>query len=307
MQFDKLDMDLLNTIADLKGVPSGALNIRKDGQAVLRQSSPNITITPLEGKPGIKVEIKPGTKNESVHIPVILTRSGFQDLVYNTFEVGEDSDVTIVAGCGIHNDSHADSSHQGIHEIFVRKGAHMKYVEKHYGEGSGTGQRILHPTTIITVEDGGSAELELVQIRGVDDTHRVSTAYVKTRGSIKLIERLLTHGSQNASSEIIVQIIGQGGTAQVLSRSVARDQSTQIFKASLQGLTECMGHVECDAIIMDEAHIRAMPELVAEDSNAVLTHEAAIGKIAGEQVIKLMSLGLTEDEAVATILDGFLR
>lgn len=307
MQFDRLDMNLLNTIADLRGVPTGALNIRKDGQAVIRQSSPNISITSLEDKPGIKVEIKPGTRNESVHVPVILTRSGFQDLVYNTFIVGEDSDVTIVAGCGIHNDSHGDSSHQGIHEIFVRRGAHLKYVEKHYGEGSGTGKRILNPTTIITVEEGGSAELEMVQIKGVDDTHRSTTAYVKTRGSIKVIERLLTHGSQNAISKITVQIVGQGGTAQVLSRSVARDKSTQVFQASLEGQTECMGHVECDAIIMDQAHIRAMPELVAEDSNAVLTHEAAIGKIAGEQVIKLESLGLTEEKAIATILDGFLR
>ncbi len=307
MNFSKLDMDLLNTIADLKDVPSGALNIRKDGQAVIRHSSPNISITSLEDKPGIRVEIKPGTHDETVHIPVILTKSGFQDMVYNTFVIGEDSDVTIIAGCGIHNDSHADSSHQGIHEIFVRKGARMKYMEKHYGEGSGMGKRILHPTTIITVEEGGHAELELVQIRGVDDTHRLSRASVYAGGSLKFVERVMTHDDQSASSEVEVDIEGRGATAQVFSRSVAKDKSLQVFKAVLRGLTECMGHVECDAIIMDSARIQAMPQLVAEDSNAVLTHEAAIGKIAGEQLIKLMSLGLSEAEAVNTILEGFLR
>jgi Fe-S cluster assembly scaffold protein SufB len=307
MKLNELDLNLLNTIADLKGVPSGALNIRKDGQAVIRHSSPNISITSLADKPGIKIEIKPGTRDETVHIPVILTKSGFQDLVYNTFIVGEDSEVTIIAGCGIHNDSHADSSHSGIHTLIVKKGARMKYVEKHYGEGSGLGKRILHPTTNITVEEGASAELELVQIRGVDDTHRVSTARVHAKGSLKLVERLMTHGGQRASSDIDVDIEGQNATAQIFSRSVARDDSAQVFKASLNGKTECMGHVECDAIIMDNARIQAMPALLAEDSNAVLTHEAAIGKIAGEQLIKLMSLGLSEPEAVQTILDGFLR
>lgn len=307
MKLNDLDLNLLNTIASLKGVPAGALNIRKDGEAVIRHSSPNISILSLEGKPGIKVEIKPGTKDETVHIPVILTKSGFQDLVYNTFIVGEDSDVTIIAGCGIHNDSHADSSHQGIHEIIVKRGAHMKYTEKHYGEGQGSGKRILHPATIITVEEGASAELELVQIRGVDDTHRSSKATVHEKGSLKIVERLMTHSEQNASSEVDVIIAGKGGTAQILSRSVARDQSHQVFKASMVGKNECMGHVECDAIIMEDARIQAMPALAAEDSSAVLTHEAAIGKIAGEQLIKLMSLGLSEQEAVNTILEGFLR
>lgn len=307
MKLNDLDLNLLNAIADLKSVPAGALNIRKDGQAIIRHSSPNITITPLGDKPGIIVEIKPGTRDETVHIPVILTKSGLKDLVYNTFIIGEYSDVTIIAGCGIHNDSHADSSHSGIHEIVVKKGARVKYVEKHYGEGSGPGKRILHPSTNITVEEGASAELELVQIRGVDDTHRASQARVYARGSLKLVERLMTHGEQKASSEIEVDIEGQSATAQIFSRSVARDDSAQVFKASLKGKTECMGHVECDAIIMDNAKIQAMPALWAEDSNAVLTHEAAIGKIAGEQLIKLMSLGLSEQEAVNTILDGFLR
>lgn len=305
--FTSIDMNLLNTIADIETMPCGAINIRKDGVPVLRQSSPNITITSLEDKPGMKVDIKPGTKGESVHVPVILTADGLQDTVYNTFIVGEDADITIIAGCGIHCDSHTDSSHVGIHEIFVHKRARMKYVEKHYGEGEGRGKRILHPTTIIHVEEGASAELEMIQIKGVDDTTRMTTAYVKKKGNFKVIERLLTHNDQKAESDIQVFIEGEQATAQIFSRSVAKDKSAQVFKAALIGQTECMGHVECDAIIMDQAKVHAIPELKAESADAVLTHEASIGKIAGDQLIKLMSLGLTEQEAVNTILDGFLR
>ncbi len=307
MKFNNLDWELLGAITDLKEVPQGAVNIRKDGHAIMRNSSPNITITPFTDKPGIIVEIKPGTKNESVHVPVIMTASGLEDKVYNTFIVGEDADITIVAGCGIHNDSHADSSHDGIHEIIVKKNARMKYVEKHYGQGGGKGKRVFNPNTIIRIEEGGIAELEMIQIEGVDDTIRPTTAYVDKKGSLTILERLLTHGAQKAESDITIYIEGEGASAQILSRSVARDTSEQIFKAAMVGKTECFGHVECDAIIMGNAKIKAVPELIAESADAVLTHEAAIGKIAGEQLIKLMSLGLTEQEAINTILEGFLR
>lgn len=307
MKFEQLDMNLLQAVADIKNLPSGALNIRRDGQAVLRQSSPNISITTNPENAGLVVDIKAGTKNETVHVPVILTKSGFQDQVYNKFIVGEDADITIIAGCGIHNESHSDSSHNGNHEVIVKKGARLKYIEKHYGEGSGKGKRILNPTTIIRVESGAVAEMEMSQIKGVDDTLRSTKAYIKDKGNLKIVERLLTHGSQRAESNIEVHIEGRGGVAQIFSRSVAQDNSAQVFKAALYGESECSGHVECDAIIMDGAKIRAVPQLVAEDANAVLTHEAAIGKIAGEQLIKLMSLGLTEQEAINTILEGFLR
>ena len=288
--------------------PKGAVNIRRDGQAVVRQSSPNIILTSQGGsEPGLVVEIKPGTRNESVHVPVILTSPGFQDKVYNTFIVGEDADVTIIAGCGIHNDSHMNSRHDGIHEIIVKSGARLKYVEKHYGEGTGQGGKLLNPTTNITVEKGGSAELEMVQIKGVDDTVRKTVARVGEKASLKVVERLLTQGAQSAESDIEIIIEGVGGTAQILSRSVAQEDSYQLFRAALIGKKACVGHVECDAIIMDRARIRSIPELLAEDSEAVLTHEAAIGKIAGEQLVKLMSLGLTEKEAVDAILEGFLK
>ncbi|MDD2585437.1 MAG: SufD family Fe-S cluster assembly protein [Syntrophomonadaceae bacterium] len=307
MKINQLDMQLLNTISNLNGVPDGAVNIRLDGKAVLRNSTPNIKISSKENGSGLVVEVRPGTRNETVHVPVLLTSGGFVDKVYNTFIVGEDSDVTIIAGCGIHNDSHSNSRHDGIHEIVVKKGARLKYIEKHYGEGSGDGKRILNPTTTVTVEKGAFAEMEMVQIKGVDDTYRSTVATIHEKGSLKIVERLMTHGCQSAESDISVCIEGKDGSGQVLSRSVAKDESYQVFKAALTGKTECIGHVECDSIIMDNARIKAIPQLVAEDSGAILTHEAAIGKIAGEQLIKLMSLGLTEKEAVETILAGFLR
>lgn len=308
MKLNNLDMDLLKSIADLQGMPKGAINIRRDGEAVIRQSSSNIILSSKnDGNPGLMVEIKPGTRNETVHVPVILTQPGFQDKVYNTFIVGEDADATIIAGCGIHNDSHGSSRHDGIHEIIIKRGARLKYIEKHYGEGSGDGKNVLNPTTVITVEKGASAELEMVQIKGVDDTIRSTVAHVHEKGNLKIVERLLTQGAQQAESDIEIFIEGNGGAAQVLSRSVAQGNSYQLFRAALIGKTACLGHVECDAIIMDKARIKSVPELMAEDAEAVLTHEAAIGKIAGEQLIKLMSLGLTEKEAVDAILEGFLK
>ncbi len=307
MKLNNLDMDMLKSIADLHGIPKGAVNIRRDGEAVIRQSSPNIVLSSKTDNPGLIVEIKAGTRDETVHVPVILTQPGFQDKVYNSFIIGEDADVTIIAGCGIHNDSHSSSRHDGIHEIIVRRGARLKYIEKHYGEGSGDGKNILNPTTVITIEKGASAELEMAQIKGVDDTIRSTVAHVHEKGNLKIVERLLTQGVQHAESDIEIIIEGNGGAAQVLSRSVAQGNSFQLFRAALIGKTACLGHVECDAIIMDKARIKSIPELMAEDAEAVLTHEAAIGKIAGEQLIKLMSLGLTEKEAVDAILEGFLR
>lgn len=307
MKLNKLDLDLLNTIADLKEVPKGALNIRLNGKAVIRQSSPNIAVGPNADGTGLLVEIKPGTQNETVHVPVVLTQAGLQDKVYNTFIVGEEADATIIAGCGIHNESHAESRHDGIHEIIVKKGAKLRYLEKHYGEGNPEGKRVLNPTTVITVEAGASAELEMIQIKGVNDTVRSTVAYVHEKGNLKITERLLTQADQKAESDIEIHLEGNGGGAQVLSRGVAQGQSYQLFRAALIGQAAAMGHVECDAILMDNARIRSIPEIQAENAEAVLTHEAAIGKIAGEQLVKLMSLGLTEKEAVDTILEGFLR
>jgi Fe-S cluster assembly scaffold protein SufB len=306
LKLSSIDSQLLEAVADLHGVPQGAFNIRRDGEGY-RQSSANIEIIPKQDKPGIDIIIKPGTRNESVHIPVILTKSGLKDLVYNTFIIGEDADVTIVAGCGIHNQGEKDSQHDGVHEFTVKRGARLKYIEKHYGQGDGLGQRVLNPTTIITVEKGGYAEMEMVQIRGVDETKRTTEAFIHEKGSLKVVEKLLTDGRQEAISDITIHLIGADSSAQVLARSVAQDESQQLFRAALVGKNRSNGHVECDSIIMGHAQIRSVPELTAESAEAMLTHEAAIGRIAGDQLIKLMTLGLDEQEAINTILAGFLR
>lgn len=307
MELSNLDMTLLNEIADIKEVPQGALNIRLNGSAVMRRSSPGVSVGPNQDGTGLMVQFDPGVKNGQVHVPVVLTQPGLKDKVYNTFIVGENAEATIIAGCGIHNESHAVSQHDGIHEIIVKSGGKLKYLEKHYGEGSEQGKRVLNPTTIITIEAGASAELEMVQIKGVDDTIRKTVAHVHEKGSLKIIERLLTQLDQQAESDLQIYLEGNGSGAQVLSRGVAQGTSHQLFKAALIGRSASVGHVECDAILMDQASIRSVPEIQAENADAMLTHEAAIGKIAGEQLIKLMSLGLSEKEAVDTILEGFLR
>ena len=302
-----LDKVLLEKVADLHEIPIGAYNIRKNGEGIGRSTTANIDIVTKKDKPGLDIIIKPGTKNESVHIPVILSSNDITDVVYNTFEVGEGSDVLIVAGCGIHNPGDSKSQHDGIHEFFVRKGAKMKYVEKHYAQGEGKGKKVLNPKTIIDVEEGGIAELEMIQIKGVDHTDRVTEIRLQKNARLIITERLLTSGSQDADSKIIVELIGEDSTAQIISRSVAQNNSKQRFYFNLVGKNVCRGHVQCDSIIMHDAQVFSTPEISALHQDAQLIHEAAIGRIASNQLIKLMSLGLTEEEAEETILNGFLK
>lgn len=306
MQLNVIDKKILEEVADLHDIPMGAYNIRKNGEGAGRKTTANIDIITKTDKPGIDVIIKPGTKNESVHIPVILSKD-IDDMVYNTFEIGADSDVLIVAGCGIHNSGSKTAQHDGIHEFFVRKGAKMKYVEKHYGEGDGSGERILNPQTIITVEEGGVVELEMVQIKGVDRTKRDTTVVLEKDARLIVTERLLTTNKQFAESNITVELRGENSSAQIMSRSVAQDDSNQTFHLIMRGYAKCFGHIQCDSIIMDNGHVSSIPEVAAFHSDAQLIHEAAIGKIASEQLIKLMTLGLTEGEAEDTILKGFLK
>lgn len=302
-----LDKELLEKIADLHEIPIGAYNIRKNGEGIGRNTTSNIDIITKADKPGIDVVIKPGTKGESVHIPVIMSAAGMTDVVYNTFEVGEGSDVLIVAGCGIHNSGDKNSRHDGVHEFFVRKGAHMKYVEKHYAQGSGTGEKIMNPKTIILVEEGGTVELEMVQIKGVDQSERITEIRLLKDAHLVITERLLTDFEQNVESTITVELEGEDSSAQVISRSVAQGKSKQKFRFNLIGKNKCRGHVQCDSIIMDSATVISIPEISALHQDAQLIHEAAIGKIASEQLIKLMSLGLSEKAAEDTVLKGFLR
>ena len=305
---DKIQMQMLTEVADLHGVPEGAYNIRVNGEKAGRNTTANIDIaTKTDGKSGIDIRIKPGTKNESVHIPVVLSESGIKETVYNDFYIGEDSDVVIVAGCGIHNCGNQDSQHDGVHRFFVGKNARIRYVEKHYGEGDGAGKRILNPVTEVYQEAGSYVDMEMVQIKGVDNTHRITRAELAEGATMIVHERLMTHGEQVATSVYEVALNGEGSSTDVISRSVAKDSSEQVFEAAIVGNNVCSGHAECDAIIMDKAHVVAVPKLDARNVDAALIHEAAIGKIAGDQLIKLMSLGLTEAEAEEQIIGGFLK
>ncbi len=307
LKLDEIQMRLLKEVADLHKVPEGAYNIRSNGESAGRVSTENIEITPREDGQGLTVRIKPGTKNQSVHIPVVMTKTGLKEVVYNDFYIGEDADVTIVAGCGIDNCGSQDSEHDGIHRFFVGKNAKIRYVEKHYGSGTGSGKRILNPGTEVYQEEGSTVEMEMVQIKGVDDTNRTTTAELKAGAKLVVRERLMTHGDQKALSTYVVSLNGEGASADVVSRSVARDDSYQKFDAKLVGNAACSGHTECDSIIMDRGKILAVPALEANDLDAALVHEAAIGKIAGDQIIKLMTLGLTEAEAEEQIINGFLK
>lgn len=304
---DKIQRALLEQVADIHEVPQGAYSLRINGSLYGKNSSENIDIVKKEDKPGIDIYIKDGTKKESLHIPVLLSQTGIRELVYNDFHVGEDCDVTIVAGCGIHNGGAEVSEHSGIHSFYLGKNAKVKYIEKHYGEGDGNGRNIMNPTTYAELDEGAYLEMETVQIKGVDSTDRATKAVLGKNAHIVVHEKIMTHGKQFAKTEFEVELNGENSGAHVVSRSVARDDSEQKFISRVLGNNKCTGHTECDAIIMDNAHVSAIPEILATDPDASLIHEAAIGKIAGEQLIKLMTLGLTEKEAEEEIVNGFLR
>lgn len=304
---DAIQKNLLEQVADLHEIPTGAYNIRANGGLAGRNTTANIDIITKEDKPGIDIIIKPGTKKESLHIPVLLTQSGLKESVYNDFVIGEDCDVTIIAGCGIHNGGKEGTEHSGIHSFVVGKNSKVKYVEKHYGSGEGTGERVMNPTTIIELKEGAYLEMDTVQIKGVDSTKRTTKATLGDNSTLVIKEKIMTHGKQTAETDFEVNLDGENSGANVISRSVAKDDSYQLFLSKINGNNKCHGHTECDAIIMDKACVRAVPEITANHIDASLIHEAAIGKIAGEQLIKLMTLGLTEAEAEAQIVSGFLK
>ena len=305
VQLDAIQKRIIEEVADLHEVPAGAYNFRANSKLAGRNTTPNIDSK--DDGSGIDIRIKPGTKNESVHIPVVISASGIRETVYNDFYIGEGSDVVIVAGCGIDNCGNQDSQHDGIHRFYVGKNASVRYVEKHYGSGKGDGKRILNPGTEVYMEEGSSMTMEMEQIRGVDSTERTTRAELAEGARLVVKERLMTHGGQSAISVYRVDLNGKDSSADVVSRSVARDSSFQKFDARITGNAPCSGHTECDSIIMDKGRILAVPSLEANDVDAMLVHEAAIGKIAGDQLIKLMTLGLTEAEAEEQIINGFLK
>ena len=306
-KMDKIQEDLLLQVADIHKVPEGAYSLRINGQLHGKNSTENVSIVKKEDKPGIDIYVKAGTKNESLHIPVIISQTGLKELVYNDFHIGEDCDVVIVAGCGIHNPGDSASEHSGIHSFYLAKNARVKYIEKHYGKGDGSGENIMNPTTHAELAEGAYMEMETAQIKGVDSTDRKTTAVLADGATLIVKEKIMTHGKQYARTEFDVSLDGNDCGTHVISRSVACDDSRQIFISRVRGNNACSGHTECDAIIMDNAKVEAIPEIKANHTEASLIHEAAIGKIAGEQLIKLMSLGLTEKEAEEEIVGGFLK
>lgn len=306
-RLETVDEELLNEISDYNGEFKGAYNIRKNGKGIQRQVTENINIVTKTDKPGIDIIVKPNTKFEFVHIPVILTESGLKDVVYNDFFIGKDANVIIIAGCGIHNDHHKNSQHDGIHRFFLEEGAKVKYIEKHYGEGSGDGKRILNPVTEVYLKSGSSMEMESVQIKGVDSAIRETKGVLEDNTNFVVTEKIMTHGKQSAQTCFDVQLNGENASTHVTSRSVATEDSYQHFTSKIYGNSKCFAHSECDAIIKDNAKVKATPEITANNVDANLIHEAAIGKIAGEQLTKLMTLGLSEKEAEEQIITGFLR
>ena len=305
---DNIDINLLKEITGIEnGEYEGAYNIRKNGQGIERKVTDNINIVTKKDISGIDIYVKENTKFEFVHIPVIITESGLSDVVYNDFYIGKNANVIIVAGCGIHNEHHKDSEHNGIHRFFLEEGAKVKYIEKHYGEGKGTGKKILNPVTEVHLKDGATLEMESVQIKGVDSTIRTTKGKLEDNTSFVVTEKIMTHGIQKAKTIFELELNGEDASAKVTSRSVATENSVQEFISKITGNTKCFGHVECDAIIKDKARVIAVPEIVANNVDANLIHEAAIGKIAGEQLMKLMTLGLTEKEAEEAIINGFLK
>ena len=304
---DPILKNLFEQVADLHEVPQGAYNFRVNGEGAGRNTTENINIVTKSDKPGIDIIIKAGTKRESVHIPVVISQSGLQECVYNDFYVGEDADVTIVAGCGIHNGGDKKSEHDGIHTFHIGKNAHVKYVEKHYGTGEGTGERILNPETVVFLDEGSTLEMDTVQIEGVDSTVRTTRAMVGDRASLVIREKIMTHDRQYAKTDFSVDVNGEDSSVDLVSRSVAKGNSRQEFFSDIRGNNRCKGHSECDAILMENGSVAAAPMLTANHLDASLIHEAAIGKIAGDQIIKLMTLGLTEEEAEAQIVNGFLK
>lgn len=306
---DRIQKHILEEVADLHDVPTGAYNIRANGKLDSRNTTEHIDIVTKTDHPGIDILIKPGTKNESVHIPVIISETGLSDLVYNDFYVGDDCDVVIIAGCGIHNCGNQESRHDGIHTFHIGKNAKVRYVEKHYGEEEegATGGNIMNPTTVVHLGENSEMTMETTQIRGIDSTNRQTSADLAAGASLVIREKILTHGSQVAKTDFKVDLNGEDSRAHVVSRSVAKNESSQVFSSEINGNTRCYSHTECDAIIMDHGRVSAIPEVTANHIDAQLVHEAAIGKIAGEQIIKLMTLGLTEKQAEEQIINGFLK
>ena len=309
IKLDAQTEELLKVVAgNEEGMFKGAFNIRSNMGCLGRQDSENIKITnKADGKPGLEVHIAPGTKAEKVFIPACVTKAGIDDLVYNDFFVGEGADVTVVAGCGIHTETGEPARHNGIHRFFLAKDSRVLYEEKHIGTGADDTKKVIDPVTEVFMEEGSYLEMDTVQLGGVTATTRKTTAKLDAKATLVIKERLLTDNEETADTFFEVELNGEGSGVNLMSRSVARGNSHQAYVSNIIGNAKCTGHSECDAIIAENGRVDASPKLIANNGDAELIHEAAIGKIAGEQILKLRTLGLTEEEAESAIIDGFLK
>ena len=301
------DKELLQEIVGENPENADSYNIRKNGKKIERKVNPNINIISKEDNSGIDIYVKEDTLFGTVNIPVIITESGLKDVVYNDFHIGKNANIIIVAGCGITNNGHWDAQHDGIHRFYLEEGAKVKYIERHCGLGVGDGKKVLNPVTEIHMAKGAYMGRDTTQRKGGGDTIRTTKAELDSDATLVITEKILTSKNQQAKTEFVVNLKGENSSTHVTSRSVATDNSYQEFISNITGNTKCYAHVECDAIIKGEGQVKAVPEIFAKNVDANLIHEAAIGKIAGEQLMKLMSLGLSEKEAEEVIVNGFLK
>lgn len=308
MEIDQVTQGVLKQIDDSGFKQEGAYNLRYNGYALCHGDSEHIKIKKREdGNSGINVYISGQTQGEEVHIPVVLSTSGMKDVVYNDFYVEEGARVTIVAGCGIHNAGCNESRHDGIHTFHVGRGAEVTYTEKHYGEGEGTGARVLNPVTKVILEENAIFTLDTAQIKGVDSTVRETEVEMGAGARLFVTERLMTHDKQTAVSNMDVCLNGEGSSAQIVSRSVAKGESVQTFHPRAIGNAGCHAHIQCDSIIMEKARVSSIPEINANHIDAAIIHEAAIGRINSDQIMKLRTLGLSQEEAESVIVEAFLN
>ncbi len=304
MNLDKISKNLLEKIANLHEIPDGAVSFRKNGKGEFVRSTTNIEILRKQDGSGIDIVVHSSCNHEACHIPVVVSENGIFDTVYNDFYIEDNADVVIVAGCGIH--STEEAGHNGIHTFHVGKHTNITYVENHLALGVGK-NKILNPITIIKLGEDSIMTMETNQLGGVDYSERITKAYLKDNSTLNISEKILTSNFNVAKTNFKVYLKGKNCKCNIISRSVAKDESEQIFKSDLIGENECFGHVECDGIVLDDAKIDSIPKVSARNSQSSLSHEAAIGKIASEQIVKLMTLGLSKKEAEEKIIEGFLK
>jgi len=302
-----MNKKLLSKITDYEIDKDTAHNIRENGVSISRYETSNIKIKNKGDKQGIDIFIEKNTIDEFVHIPVLINITDYEETVYNDFYVGDNSDITIVAGCGIHNDCETKSVHNGIHTFHIGKNATVKYIEKHYADGNMENNKFINTDTVINQEINSSFTIETAQISGIDFSKRNTIADLNKNCSLVIKETLMSDDKEKIETNFEIKLNGIDSKADIASKSVVRGNSSQKFISIVEGNTKCFAHVSCDAIIMEKGVVRSTPQIIANSSEAEISHEAVIGKIAGDQIKKLMTLGASEKEAENKILEGFLK